>query len=89
MLKTLVLAALPQAWLLVVRVRLDLGEALSIGVMVLGGSFELLDVELLAEHWDRVVEEAVELLGPGEFVVPREQAFRVAVPGGGFASASR
>ena len=59
MLKTLVLAALPQAWLLVVRVRLDLGEALSIGVMVLGGSFELLDVELLAEHWDRVVEEAV------------------------------
>lgn len=85
-LKTLVLAGLPEAWALVVSVRLERG-ALSTGVMVVDGVFEVLDVGVLVEHWDHLVEEAVELLGPGEFGLSRPEAFRVAAPKGGYASA--
>ncbi len=87
-LRALVLGALPEAWALVVTVRLDAG-AVSSSVMLVDGAFEALDLGALVDHWDRLVEEAVELLGPGVFVLQRVEAFRVAAPKGGSASAGR
>ena len=87
-LRTLILVALPGAWALVVSVRLEAG-ALSTGVMVVDGSFESLDVGPLWDHWDALVTEAVDLLGPGVFVVPRAEAFRVAAPKAAFAAGGR
>ena len=83
-----VMSALPEAWALVVSVRLEPG-ALSTGVKVVDGAFEVLDVGVLADHLEQLVSEAVELLGPGVFVVPRAEAFRVAAPKGVFAGAGR
>ncbi|WP_407543145.1 hypothetical protein Q0M94_24305 (plasmid) [Deinococcus radiomollis] len=87
-LKTVILAALPEAWALVVTVRLEAG-AFSTGVMVVDGSFEALDVGPLWDLWDTLVGEAVDLLGPGVFVVPRAEAFRVAAPRAAFAAGGR
>jgi hypothetical protein len=72
---------------LVVTVRLD-GGALPTGLMV-DGSFEALDLGALLDSSGDVVEEAVDLLGPGVFGLSRPEAFRVAVAKGGFASAVR
>lgn len=63
--------------------------ALSTGVMVVDGSFEALDLGPLWDHWDVLVIEAVKLLGPGVFVVPRAEAFRVAAPKAAFAAGGR
>lgn len=86
-LRKVILTAVPGAWALVVTVRLD-GVEMSSGVMVVDASFETLDLGGL-DAWGELVEEAVELLGPGEFGLSRPEAFRVAAPKGGFASAGR
>ena len=86
-LRALILAVWPDAWAVVVTVRLD-RAGLSSSVMVVDGSFEALDLSAL-ESWGELLEEAVELLGPGQFGLSRPEGFRVAVPKGGFASAGR
>ena len=84
-LRTMILAALPDAWAVVVTSRLDRG-GVSSSVMLVDGSFEPLDLGAL-ESWGELLEEAVELLGPGEFALSRSEAFRVAAPKGGYAGA--
>jgi hypothetical protein len=84
-LRAMILAALPDAWAVVVTVRLD-RAGLSSSVMVVDAAFEALDLRAL-ETWGELLEEAVELLGPGEFGLSRPEAFRVASAKGGYASA--
>ena len=83
-LRSVILAALPEAWALVVTVRLD-GGAMSSGVMVVDASFVMLDLVGL-DAWDDLLEEAVGLLGPGVFGLSRSEAFRVAAVKPGFAT---